>query len=100
MTTETAGALDALFRPRSIAVIGASDDPRKIGGRPIRYMLEAKSDVKVYPVNPTRPEVQGLTAYPTATASPSRSIRPSSPCPPAMPRPPWPMPAPPGSALS
>lgn len=70
MTTETAGALDALFRPRSIAVIGASDDPRKIGGRPIRYMLEAKSDVKVYPVNPTRPEVQGLTAYPTASAIP------------------------------
>ncbi|WP_028035832.1 acetate--CoA ligase family protein [Chelativorans sp. J32] len=64
------GGLDALFRPRSIAVIGASDDPRKIGGRPIRYMLEAQSQVKVYPVNPTRPEVQGLAAYPTATAIP------------------------------
>ncbi|MFD2250009.1 acyl-CoA synthetase (NDP forming) [Pseudochelatococcus lubricantis] len=64
--------LDALFRPGSIAVIGASDDPRKIGGRPIRYMLEAKSAVKVYPVNPTRSQVQGLTAYPTAAAIPDQ----------------------------
>lgn len=71
MTTPvTPGGLDALFRPRSIAVIGASDDPRKIGGRPIRYMLAADSAVKVYPVNPTRPEVQGLTAYPSASAIP------------------------------
>lgn len=64
--SQTAASLDALFRPQSIAVIGASDDPRKIGGRPIRYMVEAKSDVAVYPVNPTRSEVQGLTAYPAA----------------------------------
>jgi len=64
--------LDALFRPKSIAVIGASDDPRKIGGRPIRYMLEAKSEVKVYPVNPTRPQVQGLTAYPSAADIPDQ----------------------------
>ena len=28
--------LDALFRPRAIALIGASDNPRKIGGRPLR----------------------------------------------------------------
>lgn len=60
------GGLDALFRPRSIAVIGASDDSRKIGGRPIRYMQEAQSAVKVYPVNPTRPQVQGLKAYSSA----------------------------------
>jgi len=70
--TANPGGLDALFRPRSIAVIGASDDPRKIGGRPIRYMLEAQSGVKVYPVNPTRAEVQGLKAYPSAAAIPER----------------------------
>jgi acyl-CoA synthetase (NDP forming) len=31
--------LDALFRPRSVAVIGASADPTPIGRRPIAYML-------------------------------------------------------------
>ena len=69
--TDSTG-LDALFRPESIAVIGASDDPRKIGGRPIRYMIASGSAVKVYPVNPTRAEVQGLRAYPTAAAIPDR----------------------------
>ena len=34
-------ALDPLFHPRSIAVVGASSDPRKIGGRPIAYMLRS-----------------------------------------------------------
>lgn len=70
--TTSKTSLDALFRPRSIAVIGASDDPRKIGGRPIRYMLAAQSDVKVYPVNPTRETIQGLIAYPSATAIPEQ----------------------------
>ena len=30
--------LDPLLRPRSIAIVGASDDPTRIGGRPIAYM--------------------------------------------------------------
>ena len=31
-------ALDAMVRPRSVAIVGASDDPTRIGGRPIAYM--------------------------------------------------------------
>lgn len=62
--------LDALFRPRAIAVIGASEDSRKIGGRPLRYMREAGTAVPVYPVNPTRDTVQGFTAYPSVGAIP------------------------------
>lgn len=62
--------LDALFRPRTIAIIGASDDPRKIGGRPIRYMLEAGTTAKLYPVNPSRSTIQGLQAWPSATSIP------------------------------
>ncbi|MBS8229278.1 CoA-binding protein, partial [Vannielia litorea] len=68
---EVAG-LDALFRPRAIALVGASDDPYKIGGRPLRYMAEAGSGVTLYPVNPTRETVQGVTAYPSVAAIPEQ----------------------------
>jgi acyl-CoA synthetase (NDP forming) len=55
--------LDALFRPRSIAVLGASSDPRKIGGRPVDYLLQGGFTGAIYPVNPAQPVVQGLPAY-------------------------------------
>ena len=56
-------SLDPVFRPRSIAVIGASDDPVRIGGRPISYALQYGYTGKIYPINPTRQTVQGLKAY-------------------------------------
>lgn len=56
-------SLDALFHPRSIAVIGASDDPLRIGGRPIMYALAYGYAGKIYPINPSRETVQGLKAY-------------------------------------
>ncbi len=49
--------------PRSIAVIGASADENKIGGRPIRYLRLAGYRGPVYPINPTRGTVQGLKSY-------------------------------------
>lgn len=55
--------LDPLFDPASIAVIGASSDPRKIGGRPIAYMLRSGFDRPLYPINPRQAEVQGLQTY-------------------------------------
>ena len=55
-------SLDPLFRPRSIAVIGASTDPGKISGRPIRYLKEYFKGA-IYPVNARADEVQGLKAY-------------------------------------
>lgn len=55
--------LDPLFNPSSIAVVGASADPRKIGGRPIAYMLRSGFDRPLYPINPRQPEIQGLRAY-------------------------------------
>ncbi len=56
-------SLDALIRPRSIAVIGASDDPARIGGRPIAYMRERGFAGALYPVNPNRAAVQGMQAF-------------------------------------
>lgn len=58
-----ASSLDALLRPASVAVIGASNDPTRIGGRPIRYLREAGYRGRIHPVNPRHAEVQGLTAF-------------------------------------
>ncbi|MDE1145134.1 MAG: acetate--CoA ligase family protein [Azospirillaceae bacterium] len=57
--------LDALFQPGSVAIIGASSDQRRFGGRPIQYMLEAGFEGGIYPVNPARVEIQGLKSYPS-----------------------------------
>lgn len=56
------GDLGALLDPSSIAVIGASDDPDKIGGRLLRYLSDYGFTGKVLPVNPVRETVQGLPA--------------------------------------
>jgi acyl-CoA synthetase (NDP forming) len=62
-------SLDALFRPRSVAVIGASSDANRIGGRPIAFSKRAFSGA-IVPINPNRSEIQGLTAYPSITDAP------------------------------
>lgn len=66
--TET--SLSFLHAPASVAVVGASDDPEKIGGRPLRYMREFGFRGRLLPVNPSRTHVQGLPAYPDLEALP------------------------------
>ena len=56
-----ASALD----PRSVAIIGASDNIHKIGGRPIFYMGRHGYRGRIYPVNPAREQVQGHRSYAT-----------------------------------
>lgn len=55
--------LSALFSPRSIAVVGASSSPQKIGGIPIDYALRFGFGGALHAVNPTASEVQGLRAH-------------------------------------
>jgi acyl-CoA synthetase (NDP forming) len=55
--------LDALFRPRSIAVVGASTDPSKLGSLPIKFMLGAGFSGEIYPVNPRADTIQGLKVF-------------------------------------
>lgn len=55
-------SLESLLRPRSIAVIGASDNPKRIGGVPVDLLIRANFG-KLYPVNPKNETVQGLKAY-------------------------------------
>ena len=63
-------SLDSLLRPRSVAILGASADPTRIGGRPIDYMLKQRFQGTILPVNPNRAEVQGLPAYASVAALP------------------------------
>jgi acyl-CoA synthetase (NDP forming) len=62
--------LDALLRPRSVAMIGASRDPKALGGRPLGFMARYGFAGKVYPVNGSAPEVQGLRSYASITDVP------------------------------
>ena len=55
--------LDALLRPRSVAMIGASRDPKALGGRPLGFMARYGYAGRVYPVNGKGGEVQGVPAY-------------------------------------
>ena len=57
--------LDDLVSPRSIAVVGASDNPTRIGGRPLAYFIKEKFAGDIYPINPNRDVIQGLKAYPS-----------------------------------
>ena len=56
-------SLDSAIRPRSVAVLGASNDATRIGGRPLHYMLQRGFQGRIMPVNPNRAEVQGLPAF-------------------------------------
>lgn len=60
--------LTALFRPRSVAVIGASSDPNKIGGRPIHFLKKGRYRGAIYPVNRSAASVQGIGAFPSLQA--------------------------------
>jgi acetate---CoA ligase (ADP-forming) len=62
-------ALDALFRPSSVAIIGASSDPTRIGGRPVAFSKRAFKG-RILPVNPKGGELQGLPAYASITDAP------------------------------
>jgi len=56
--------LDLLFRPRSIAIIGASNDLTRIGGLPIRFLRRHGYRGRIFPVNPKYEEIAGLPCYP------------------------------------
>ncbi len=55
--------LDVFFRPRSVAVIGASRDPQKLGHGVVRNLLNYGYDGPIYPVNPKANDILGLPAY-------------------------------------
>ena len=64
--------LDSLFRPRSVAVIGASSKPLSIGNRVIKNLIDFKFQGAIYPINPKADEIRGLKAYPSILEVPAK----------------------------
>ena len=58
-------AIDAIFNPKAVAVIGASDNPGKLGSHVMRSLTEGGYPGRIYPVNPGRNEIMGIKTYPT-----------------------------------
>ncbi len=62
---EILSAMKSIFKPRSIAVIGASAEAGKIGYAVVRNLLDGGYRGTIYPINPRAQEIQGLKAYPS-----------------------------------
>ncbi|HXV83239.1 MAG TPA: acetate--CoA ligase family protein, partial [Candidatus Binatia bacterium] len=62
--------LKSLFQPRSVALIGVSNEPNKLSGRPFRFFREYGYAGKVYPVNPKYQEIAGVPCFATLSDIP------------------------------
>ena len=62
--------LETIFNPRSVAVVGASASPDKVGYMCVGNLLEMGFKGRVYPVNPGLAQLFGLKAYPSVSAIP------------------------------
>jgi acyl-CoA synthetase (NDP forming) len=61
---DTSG-MEFFYYPRSIAIVGASNQPEKPGGRPLAALQKRGYAGKIFPVNPNYREVAGLECHPT-----------------------------------
>ncbi|MEM9223655.1 MAG: acetate--CoA ligase family protein [Pseudomonadota bacterium] len=63
LTQAEFGRLALCFAPQSAAIVGASTNPNKFGGRALKFCLERGYGGRLYPINPGSPVVQGVTAF-------------------------------------
>ncbi len=64
--------LDAIFRPGNVAVIGATERPGSVGRTVLWNLISTPFGGTVFPVNPKRPSVLGIKAYPSIKDVPDR----------------------------
>jgi len=64
--------LNALLAPKSIAVVGASNDFSRIGGMLLKYLLKFGYRGKIYPVNPKYEDIDGIKCYSSIGNLPER----------------------------
>ena len=56
-------SLDVIFKPKSIAIVGASRDPKAIGHQCVKNLIDSCYKGKIYPINPKAEEIAGLKCY-------------------------------------
>jgi acetate---CoA ligase (ADP-forming) len=64
--------LQPLFKPRNVAVVGASKTPGKQGHTAIRYLQRAGFPGGIFPINPGGGEIEGIACYPSVAEAPGR----------------------------
>ncbi|WP_165226065.1 bifunctional acetate--CoA ligase family protein/GNAT family N-acetyltransferase [Aquisphaera insulae] len=62
--------LDAIFAPRTVAIIGATEKEGSVGRAVLRNLIDSPFGATVYPINESRANVLGIQAYPTIAAAP------------------------------
>lgn len=62
--------LDPFFNPRGVAIIGASNNPHKLGHGIVRNLIDYRYGGPIYPVNPKASEVLGHTCWPSVKEVP------------------------------
>ena len=65
--------LDKIFRPRRVAVVGASERPESVGNTVLRNLIKGKFPGNIYPVNHKRDKVEKLKAYPSVKDLPEET---------------------------
>lgn len=63
-------ALDTIFAPKSVAVIGATETPGSVGRTIVWNLISSSFGGTIYPVNPKRASILGIKAYPSLSAVP------------------------------
>src|SRR6516165_5523505 len=69
-THERTQPLDVFFSPKTVAVIGATENPGTVGRTVLWNLVTSPFGGTVYPVNPKRPSVLGVKAYPSISDIP------------------------------
>jgi acetyltransferase len=64
--------LDSIFIPKSVAVVGATEKVGSVGRTVVRNLMNTPFGGPIYPVNPTRPSVLGIKAYPKLASLPEK----------------------------
>src|SRR5512143_1307478 len=64
--------LDAIFTPKSVAVVGATEKVGSVGRTVLWNLMNTPFGGPIYPVNPTRPSVLGIKAYPKLSVLPEK----------------------------
>src|SRR4030066_423939 len=65
-------AIEAIFKRNGVAIIGASDNPGKLGSHVMKSLIEGGYPGRIYPINPGKDEILGIKTYPSLPHVPEK----------------------------